>query len=289
MTTETSHLLQHIASQLPVNGYDNPRREAGYLLALALEREGAVFPHEDINLNDEENLRLNALIHRRQQGEPISRLRGWREFYSLQFMINHATLDPRADSEVLIDTTLAWYKDNPHSQKRILDLGTGSGCLLLAVLHNIPDASGLGVDIQSDAIRAAKMNAKALGLEERANFVVSNWDEEINGQDAEVEFEVILCNPPYIPTEEVTDLMAEVRLYDPLLALDGGEDGFESWRIIANIIRRRLTAKGTAIVEIGAGQESVIIDLFASHGLVLVEKIKDLSGILRCLRFELRL
>ena len=183
-------LIGRVSERLLRGDPAEKRREARLLLALALGRAEPVLPHEDIVLPPQAETKLAAFISRRNEGEPVSRLRGWREFYSLRFYLNNATLDPRADSEVLVDTGLILARDMT-GPLNIVDFGTGSGCLLLALLHHLQDAQGLGVDISADAIDAARRNAKSLALDSRASWIVSDWDTDL-GPDM---FDLVISNP----------------------------------------------------------------------------------------------
>ena len=254
------------------------RREARLLLALALGRAEPVLPHEDIVLPPQAETRLTAFISRRNEGEPVSRLRGWREFYSLRFYLNNATLDPRPDSEVLVDTSLTLAR-KMEGRLSIVDFGTGSGCLLLALLHHLQDAQGLGVDISPEAIDAARRNATSLALDSRASWIVSDWDAGL-GPD---KFDLVISNPPYIIRGDIETLAPEVRLHDPLRALDGGADGLEVWRRLLPVITRRLKPGGRAVAEIGQGQAAHVTALAADNGLVLLASHADLAGRTRCL------
>ena len=284
-----AQVLADIAARLPDNGLDDRRRDARHLLALALDRTTPVLPHEDVDITSEQLDRLDHLIERRIKGEPISRIRGYREFYSLDFHINPATLDPRADSETLVEVALRVLGDAdwlapivaPKVAPRVLDLGTGSGCLLLAILANAPTASGIGVDIQEAAAEMARQNAERLGLAARADFQVRSWDDGLDGQ-----FDLVISNPPYIPRSDIAGLMDEVRLYDPILALDGGDDGLDAWRALAPVIARRLYPHGVALVEIGQGQGEAVAGIFDNHGLRLTHQWLDLAGVTRCLQFS---
>lgn len=284
-STNAAIILKNIAASLPNNGTDDPSRDARHLLAMALGRTEAVLPHETITVSDADQRKLDALIVRRTKGEPIARIRGSREFYSLDFDLDHSTLDPRADSETLVDAALDWINDHQHDSLSLLDLGTGSGCLALSILANAPNATAVGVDIQADAISMARRNADKLGLAHRAVFAESSWDAAL---DAHAKFQLIISNPPYIPRPDLSGLMDEVRLYDPMVSLDGGEDGLDEWRKLGPIISRRLDDQGAAIVELGQGQEAEVTAIFAEAGLILEEQRLDLSGIIRCLRFSRR-
>lgn len=271
-------LIADVASRLSRGEPDERRREARLLLALALEREAPVLPHEDIIIDAEALLRLDGLIRRRNQGEPVSRLRGWREFFSLPFQLNAATLDPRPDSEVLVETGLALAKDMAEDLA-IIDFGTGSGCLLLALLHHLPHARGLGVDLSPDAVAAAENNARHLGLAGRSEFLVSDWDSAL----PEGQYDLVISNPPYIASGDIDGLEDEVRIHDPQLALDGGADGLDIWRLLLPVMARRLKPHGKGVVEIGYGQAGDVSALGLKSGLQTVSDHPDLAGRTRCL------
>lgn len=258
---------------------DNPRRDANLILQMALQSQEPVLMHHDITLDEAAERRLADFMARRLAGEPISRMRGWREFYSLDFILNEETLDPRPDSEVLVDAAIAHCGDAPY---RIADFGTGSGCLLIAVLANCQKASGVGLDLSARAIAQATHNAAHNKVAERARFAVSDWDSAL---DDEARFEVILSNPPYIPTGDEMSLSPEVRLHDPHLALFAGEDGLDCYRIVMGIFAKRLTSPGVCFVEIGKGQEAGVEAIARKAGLVPMARLTDLSGIIRVLKF----
>lgn len=258
--------------------------DARLLLGMALGREGAVFPHETVSLAEGDLARLEGLVARRAAGEPVSRLRGWREFYSLRFAITPATLDPRPDSEILVDAAAAWLSARPgRGPARVLDLGTGSGCLLLSVLRQCPEATGVGVDISGDAVECARRNAEGLGLAGRAEFRCSDWGRGLRGR-----FDAVLCNPPYIPEGDIAGLGREVRDHDPEAALAGGPDGLSAWREALPALARRLRPGGRGFVEIGRGQEEQVEAIAASAGLSRDSLLPDLSGAGRCLVLRLR-
>lgn len=272
-------LLAQLSEQLDAANIDTPLLDARLLVGLAMGLDRQVYPHEDFALNADMMARLDKLTARRMMGEPISRIRGWREFWSMRFNLSRACLDPRPDSETLVSAALE-FRENMESSPLIMDYGTGSGCLLLAVLSEWPEARGTGLDFNSDAIATAAANADYHGLSDRAQFMVSDWCTEI---DEDIKADIILANPPYIPTAELPRLEREVRDYDPYLALDGGEDGLDAWQAIIPKIAYRLSSQGTALVEIGMGQESAVIELAMQYGLILCGQWHDISGILRVL------
>jgi release factor glutamine methyltransferase len=209
----------------------NPMREARLLLAHALNTTyEEVYVSQEHLISEEEENSFKALIERRLQKEPLSKIKEHREFWSLPFRVTRDTLDPRPDSETLIEAVVACVPDKTHPL-RILDLGTGTGCLLLSLLHEYPHSTGVGVDLSERAILIAQENASRLNLEERSAFMVGSWGEAIVGT-----FDVIISNPPYIGSSE--PLPPEVALYDPQLALDGGEDGLSCYRALSEQIPR---------------------------------------------------
>ena len=278
-------LLRSVADRLCRGEDDVRRREARLLLALSLGREDPVLPHEDILFPIEAKTALDRFISRRNAGEPISRLRGWREFYSLRFDLNQATLDPRPDSEVVVDTALHLAQEDLSHRDTInvVDFGTGSGCLLLSVLQYLPNAKGMGVDISPDAIDAARRNAENLGLDRVSSFQVSCWDDALD----DARFDLVISNPPYIATAEIDTLEPEVRCHDPVTALDGGVDGLVIWRTLLPVIARRLTSAGRAVVEIGHDQADTVASIATEHGLKIVTMKRDLGGLPRCLVLQL--
>ena len=219
---------------------------------------------------------FNEFVDRRCRREPVSRIIGKREFWSLDFAITLATLDPRPDSETLVEAALAQFEAEP--PRRVLDLGSGTGCLLLAVLSERPGWTGMGIDIAEDAVAVGRANARTLGLATRAHFQKGDWDEGLSGP-----FDLILSNPPYIPSREIPGLAPEVSAYDPRRALDGGEDGLDAYRVLAPAIARLLAPKGRAVIELGKGLADEVAALMSSQGLDELDRRRDLAGVARCL------
>jgi len=200
-----------------------------------------------------------------------------REFWSLPFGLNEATLVPRPESETLIEAALYVFAKRRDEALRVLDLGAGSGCLLLALLHEFKNASGVGVDCAPRAVLQAQENAKRLGLTARAEFMAGNWADNIAER-----FDLVISNPPYIAPEEIPHLMPEVRDYDPKLALDGGKYGLAAYHAIAPKLPNLLKPGGGAIFEIGEGQAPSVRLIFQKAGFSKLDTRKDLSGIERC-------
>jgi release factor glutamine methyltransferase len=219
---------------------------------------------------------FHALVARRAAHEPLALIVGQREFWSLDLAVSPATLIPRPDSETLIEAALATFagRDLP---RRLLDLGTGTGCLLLAALSEFPAAFGVGVDRSFAAVALAARNAAMLGLAGRAAFLCADWTLALDAR-----FDLVLSNPPYIPTAQIDGLMPEVARYEPRSALDGGADGFSAYRRLVPDLARLLAPGGVAVLEVGAGQAPTVARLARSAGFASHQH-HDLSGIARAL------
>ena len=280
---DLAEALREIGGWLAPAGIAEPRREARLLLAAATGLSQAQLVAEPRRPLDEAAAeRLAELARRRESREPLSRILGRREFWSLSFALGPETLDPRPDSETLIEAALAWLGPSrgraEGTMLKILDLGTGTGCLLLALLSELPRAEGLGIDTQPGAVAIARANAEALGLGARARFRTGDWGRGIGER-----FDVIFCNPPYVPAVEIARLEPEVARFDPWLALSGGSDGLDSYRALALQLPDLLAGEGRAFIELGFGQAEAAARLFETGGLQAVDCQSDLAGIPRCL------
>jgi release factor glutamine methyltransferase len=266
--------LRDGAALLRVGGIDNPRLEARLLLAHALGITcEALFRdlHTPIDRGP-----YDVLLERRVAHEPLALITGRQEFWSLDLAVSAATLIPRADSETLIEAALAALPDRSRV-RRILDLGTGSGCLLLAALSEFPDAFGVGTDRSAAATALARNNAAMHGMANRATFVCTDWAAALAGR-----FDLILSNPPYIPTGELHALMPEVARFEPTSALDGGPDGLDAYRRILPALPGSLTAGGIAVVELGQCQAEAVVGLALDVGFTTAMRA-DLAGIPRAM------
>tara|TARA_Y100001970_G_scaffold276097_1_gene378301 strand:- start:1070 stop:1882 length:813 start_codon:yes stop_codon:yes gene_type:complete len=213
-----------------------------------------------------------GMIARRRAREPVSRILGKREFRSLEFEIAQTTLDPRSDSENLVEAALDVAKEMSNDL-RILDIGTGTGCLLLSILRELPDARGVGTDIDPGAVACARRNASALGLSNRSEFLHTSWVTRVKPV-----FDIVVSNPPYIPSNDILGLAPEVSKYDPLVALDGGVDGLEAYRSLAECIGQIISRAGAAVLEVGDRQASPVAQIFALAGYYLGGSRQDLAG-----------
>jgi release factor glutamine methyltransferase len=277
--SDIGQALAEVAGRLAGAGIGEARREARLLVAAATGLpDASIVAYPERGLSDAECRQLASLAERRAAREPISRIFGWREFWSLRFAIGPDTLDPRPDSETLVEAALDFA--DPAKRLSVLDLGTGSGCLLLALLSELPLAQGLGIDIDPGALAVAAANARSLGLAGRTSFRQGDW-----GEGTAERFDLVLCNPPYIPTGMIAALQPEVAEFDPPLALSGGPDGLAAYRALAAYLPRLLAAGGRAFVEIGAGQADEVVPVLSARGLQPLGRRSDLAGTVRCLVF----
>jgi release factor glutamine methyltransferase len=266
-------------ARLTAAGIDTPDLDARLLIqhALGLTRERLLFD-ADTPLTDDQAAAVHALIERRAAREPVSRILGERAFWSLELSLNADTLDPRPDTETIVEAALDAIPDRT-AALRILDLGTGTGCILLALLAELPNATGLGIDLSAKAAEAAAGNAVRNGLASRARFQAGNW-----GEGLAERFDLVVSNPPYIPSGDIPSLDPEVREHDPLRALDGGADGLEAYRAIAAQLPGLLVPGGVAALEVGAGQAADVAALLEANGVRVTGIFRDLGGIERCIR-----
>lgn len=258
---------------------DQPRTEARRLVEFACGWDTVQQISEpDAFLTREQFEILNALIARRLADEPLSRIVGRREFWGMDLSIRDATLDPRADTETLVELVVETCAPAP--PKTILDLGTGSGAILLALLSEFPAAQGLGIDQDRKTVETAQRNAQALDLQARARFRVSDWLSGIEEQ-----FDLIVSNPPYIPTSDLKGLDRNVREFDDPKALDGGADGLDFYRDTLQSAGKNLNVGGFLGLEMGVGQRAAVIEIAEDAGWSLRAQKNDLAGIPRALVF----
>lgn len=260
-------------------GLDTPDLDARLIVGLALGLDHAALAAAgERALTPADAARIAALAQRRLAGEPVARIRGSKEFWGLDLRVTEAVLVPRPETETVVEAALACARTAADGGRlRIADIGTGSGAILLALLHELPGAVGVGTDRSPPALAVARENATRLGLADRAAFVACDYGAALAGG-----YDLVVSNPPYIATGDIAGLAVDVRSYDPALALDGGPDGLAAYRAIAADARRLLRPGGTLIVEIGAGQGESVTQLIAAGGLTPGPPIRpDLSGIPR--------
>jgi len=258
----------------------SPRLDARLLLQYS-----AGLSHEKLLLEQYSSLSESVMasyeeaIFRRKNREPVAVIVGETEFWSLPFYTSDMTLDPRPDSETVVETALKLFPDID-KPLQVLDLGTGTGCLLISILSEFKQAQGLAVDISCEALEVAKRNIKRHNMENNIQVKQSNWCEKLEGK-----FDLIISNPPYIPKEDIEGLEPEVKQFDPLSALDGGDDGLDPYRLLAKEIQVHLVSGGKVIFEIGQGQEEDVRRIMQQSGFDHIEDVADLSGIIRCTVF----
>lgn len=266
---------RNLMRRLSAAGIDNPGLDARILVAAALGLSLTGFvAAADRPLGAAELQRIDALAARRLRREPVARITGTREFWGLPFAVSADVLVPRPDTETVVEQALAALAGGP-SNPRIADLGTGSGCILIALLTELPGATGVGTDRDSAVLAAARANAGRLGVAARAGFVACDFGAALatGGCDA------VVTNPPYVRTSEIATLAPEVRAFDPLAALDGGADGLQAYRVIAAQAGRVLRPGGVLVAEIGHGQAPDVTALFAAAGFAVAAVAPDLAGI----------
>jgi release factor glutamine methyltransferase len=264
-----------LTKKLAASGIESPEYEARCLLKHRLNIEWAeIISNPARELADKGLKDIETDVDRRLKGEPLSRIHGIKEFRGLEFVVTGDTLDPRPETELLVDHALKLFHGK--HPERVIDLGTGTGCIIIALLKEWPAARGVAVDISPQALSVAKTNAIAHKVADRLEFVQSDWDEVVEGR-----FDLVVSNPPYIPSSDIESLQQEVRNHDPILALDGGFDGLEAYKKIFSGISGLLTPVGKGLFEIGVGQQADIERLAGKYRIRIEQIHPDYSGIPR--------
>ena len=274
------------------NNNPNPNLDCRILLGYAMGLDRSVYPHEDINITQKEINIFNNYINEREKGKPVSRIIGKKNFWKMSFQINSETLDPRPDSEVIIKTVLNYF-NNKAQKLSILDLGSGSGCLGLSIINEYKNANVFCFDASMKSLEMAKLNALNYKLNERSQFIHMNWsdndwDKRLYEIAKNKKFDIIIANPPYIPSTQIKSLQIEVKKFEPILALDGGKDGLDSYRFILPKITNILKLSGRFVVEIGIDQEDAVNQIASHNKLILYKSNKDLSNVTRVLMYGLK-
>ena len=267
-------------SMLKEEKIPNYKLDARILLSNVLNLENN-YLFSDINVSEPDKETYLNMIKDRVYGKPVSKIISKRSFWNYEFYINSLTLDPRPDSEVLVETALEACELLNKNDVKILELGVGSGCILLSIIEEVSGAEGWGIDIDYEAVKVAKINSINMEISEKVNFLVSDWTKSIQGK-----FDIIISNPPYIKSKQIESLQKEVKCYDPTIALDGGEDGLDCYKLIIENITKLMNKNTFLIFEIDFWQGDKIITLSQENNLKFVSMKKDLSGKDRCLIFN---
>ena len=270
----------------------SPNLDCRILLGHAMGLNRSVYPHEQIKITQKEINKFKTLINERKKGKPVSRIINKKQFWKMNFTLNEETLDPRPDSEVIIESILKHFKDKL-GNLRILDLGSGSGCLGLSILNEYKNSKGILIDASLDSLEIAKINAVDYNLFHRSKFINLNWfkkewTKELLQNIENKKFDIIISNPPYIPSNDINNLQIEVKKFEPRLALDGGKDGMDSYKSILPNIIDILKPEGKIFLEIGHNQQNLINKIANKCELIFKDSNKDLSGIIRVLVYGLK-
>jgi release factor glutamine methyltransferase len=275
VTTTLGEIMARFRRVLQDGGVEDAAAETRILVGGMLDLDrAAMVARPERPVSDEDEARLDAMLRRRLAGEPPHRILGRREFFGREFRLSDATLEPRPDTEILVEAVLERLRPRRDEPLSIVDLGTGTGAILLSLLAELPLAKGVAVDLSDEALATARDNAEALGLLDRFEMRHGSWFEPLEG----LHFDVIVSNPPYIPSSVIPTLDVEVREHDPILALDGGEDGLDAYRAIAAGAGAQLAASGFVAVETGFDQRESVENIFRVQGFILLEARRDYGG-----------
>ena len=277
-TTSVKVILEWAKEKLLRAQIESPILDARLLLGFALGTpQERFYGSENKILTKSQTDNFIKIIERRCKREPVSRIIGTRSFWNLTLRINLSSLDPRPDSEILMESILRTFTDKAANLK-FIDFGTGTGCLLLSALNEFPNSSGVGVDISKECVKLAQENAALNGLSQRALFIESDWAREVTDK-----FDIIIANPPYIQSDTISTLDPEVKNFDPHIALNGGQDGLSCYRKLAPQFVEVLKKGGLVFLEIGYDQRESVSNIMEHSGLKCLHINQDLGNRDRCL------
>lgn len=277
-------ILAETKSELVSSGIETDDFELRLLLSAATDTDIKTMPRNQMDISREQFAKFKFMISERKQHKPVDKILGYRGFYKYDFSVSTDVLTPRPDTEILVENAIKAAQNNNYNH--ILELGVGSGCIIISILAELKHADGEGVDISPQALQIAQRNAENIGVSSRIKLRCADWFDNDFNNNFNRKFDLIVSNPPYINTNEIKTLAREVSGYDPMLALDGGSDGLASYRRIAEIAPLLLETGGMLFLEIGEGQEADVINIFSRQGLYYEQSFNDLSGIQRCITFK---
>lgn len=276
--------FSEIVQRLAAEKISSPRLEARALCAAVLQKNpDEISVYSDFTAKEKQE--INRLLQKRREHVPLDKILKHRGFYKAEFITSEEVLSPRPDTEILVEEAAKILHNFKNG--RILDLGTGSGCIIISLLCDFPYLSGTAADISAEALAVAEQNAVRLNVAERLEFMQKDWKDADFCEVIKKKFSLIVSNPPYIPSADIAFLEPEVKNHDPLIALDGGADGLDCYRQIALIAPRLLEKDGYIILEAGAGQAGSVRDIFVAAGLTAVRTVPDLAGVDRCVIMQM--
>ena len=292
MKIDVYSIIKPEVEKLKTLGFKTASLDCRLLLSQILEKANPVYTHEQVNISKNEIINFQTLVKQRQKGKPVSRILNKRNFWKREFMLNGDTLDPRPDSEILIEAVLEYFPSKTQLLK-ILDLGSGTGCLGLSLLEEYEDSLISFVDVSKKSLEIVKKNSHQFWVNGKLKCVyldwhTYNWDTQLLNLEENKKFDIIVINPPYIPSNDINFLEIEVRDYDPILALDGGNDGLNAYRSIIPRLKNLVKSDGKIFVEIGRGQENSVSEIALQHGLLSIDYKRDLSNIIRVIVFNIK-
>ena len=290
--TDVYSIIKLEVEKLEKLGFKTASLDCRLLLSQILKKTNPVYTHEQVNISKNQIINFQNLVKQRQKGKPVSRILNKRNFWKSEFMLDGETLDPRSDSETLIEAVLEHFTNKLQSLK-ILDLGSGTGCLGLSLSEEYVKSIITFVDVSEQSLKIVKKNSHQFRLKARLKFInldwcTHDWDTKLLNFEEKAKFDIIISNPPYIPSNEIMFLESEVKDYDPTLALDGGKDGLNAYRSIFLKLKNLVKSDGKIFVEIGKGQENLVSEIALQHGLLSIEYKKDLSDIIRVIIFTIK-
>ena len=292
MKIDVYSIIKPEVEKLKTLGFKTASLDCRLLLSQILEKACPVYTHELVNISKNEIINFQTLVKQRQKGKPVSRILNKRNFWKREFMLNGDTLDPRPDSEILIEAVLEYFPNKTQLLK-ILDLGSGTGCLGLSLLEEYEDSLISFVDVSKKSLDIVKKNSHQFRLKGKLKYIhldwrTHDWDTQLLNYEVDKRFDIIVTNPPYIPSNDINFLETEVKDYDPILALDGGNDGLNAYRSIIPKLKNLVKSDGKIFVEIGRGQENSVSEIALQHGILSIDYKRDLSNIIRVIVFNIK-